>query len=456
MNTADAANTGDMGNTEETDSTVTSGSTVTLATGETVDTSVNTALQAVPGGAIVPAQPPAATTSTLAIYQAKPQLFIAREQLKPQETQLAQQMAQHFDVSNTAALISIGNAELAQLGDVSDEMISGQRQGDIPEVGQKMSEVVSAMKSLKQQNFQPDEKVRQQVEKGINFFQRLIGKGKTALEVLMEQFDTIQQMIDKIVAELSGHERDMVENIVFYDKLYQQNDQYLRQLLIVIAALEYKQEWTRNDLQKVVQQQAAAGNKPDPNLEAQARWLSDVVSLLDVKIGDLKSRLMLAWSAGPEISILRAADVGLAMKLSTLVYVAIPTWKETAALYMAALRSQQASAAANIAMDATDAMVEMRANALGQAVGEAARTTERAMISTDALQKQTDAVINAIDDLISTRRTGQDARQVAEAAITQNIAKLQAANQRLSQAAQSAAAPPAQPTITDVTPESSS
>ena len=291
------------------------------------------------------------------------------------------------------------------------------------------------------------------MRKEFSFFQRLIGKGKTALEVLMEQFDTIQQMIDKIVAELSGHERDMVENIVFYDKLYQQNDQYLHQLLIVIAALEYKQEWTRADLQKVVQQQAALGDKPDPNLEAQARWLSDVVSLLDVKIGDLKSRLMLAWAAGPEISILRAADVGLAMKLSTLVYVAIPTWKETAALYMAALRSQQASAAANIAMDATDDMVEMRAQALGQAVDEAAHTTERAMISTDALQKQTDAVINAIDDLIDTRKTGQDARRVAEAAITENISKLQAANQRLSAAAQSVAATPAQPTITDVTPD---
>lgn len=410
------------------------GSTVTLSPA-IVDTSINTSLQPVGAGMIVPAQPPATTTNALAVYQAKPQLFLAREQLKPQELQMAEQMAQHFDVSNTAALIAIGNAELAQLGDVSDEMIKGQRKGDIPEVGQKMSEVVKAMKSLRQQGFVPDEKVREQVERGISWFQRLVGKGRTALEVLFEQFDTIQQMVDKVVAELGGHERSMVENIIFYDKLYQQNDQYLRQLMIVIAALELKQEATRNELNTIIQQQAGA-TRPDPNLEARSRWLSDVVSLLDVKIGDLKSRMMLAWAAGPEISILRAADVGLAMKLSTLIYVAIPTWKETAALYAAALRSQQASAAANIAMDATDDMVEMRARALGQAVDEAARTTERAMISTDALQKQTDAVIGAIDGLIETRRTGAEARRAAEMAITENITKLHAANDRLSTAAQ--------------------
>jgi uncharacterized protein YaaN involved in tellurite resistance len=410
--------------------------TPTVATAN-IDTSVNTALQTV-AGAMIPAQPPAATTNTLAVYQQKPELFLAREQLKAPELQIARQMADHFDVSNTAALISIGNAELAQLGDVSDEMLQGQRKSDIPEVGSKMAAIVRAMQGLRQTNFQPDEKVRAQMEKGINFFEKLIGKGKTALQVLLEQFDTIQQMVDKVVAELNGHERGMVENILFYDRLYQQNDQYLRQLMIVIAALEIKKESTRTDLNNLVQQQQqqAASGKPDPTIDARMRWLSDVVSLLDVKIGDLKSRLMLAWAAGPEISVLRAADVGLAMKLSTLIYVAIPTWKETAALYAAALRSQQASAAANIAMDATDDFVKMRAEALGQAVGEAARTTERAMISTDALNAQTDAVIKAIDDLIETRRTGADARQVAEMAITENIAKLHAANQRLTAAAQ--------------------
>jgi uncharacterized protein YaaN involved in tellurite resistance len=440
----DSSNMGGTGNTESTMGATGAGDTAAAESpgqtaslpGTEIDTSVNKALQTVGDGAIIPAQPPAGTTSTLAVYQQKPQLFVARDQLKPQELQAAQQMAEHFDTSNTAALIAIGNAELAQLGDVSDEMIQGQRAGDIPEVGQKMTQVVSAMKSLRQQNFQPDEKVREQVERGVSWFQRLIGKGKTALEVLLEQFDTIQQMVDRVVAELSGYDRNMVENIVFYDKLYQQNDAYLRQLLIVIAALEMKQEWTRDDLKKLSQQQQANASKPDPNIEAQMRWLSDVVSLLDVKIGDLKSRLMLAWAAGPEISVLRAADVGLAMKLSTLIYVAIPTWKETAALYAAALRSQQASAAANIAMDATDDMVKMRAQALGQAVDEAAQTTERSIISTDALQKQTDAVVNAIDDLIQTRQTGVEARQEASAAITENIAKLHAANDRLTAAAQ--------------------
>jgi len=403
-----------------------------------LDTTVNTDVQSV-GGAIIPAQPQTATSTALMTYRAKPDLFMAQEHLQAPERQAALQMAEHLDVSNTAALIAVGNAELALLGDVSDQMIKGQRRGDIPEVGQKMAEVVRAMKTLKQHNFQPDAQIRKQMEEGINFFQRMLGKGKTALETLMEQFDTIQQMIDKVVAELSGHDRNMIENILFYDQLYQQNDVNLRQLMIVIAALEYKKEATREEL-TTLNAQASTTGRPDPDRDARTRWLADVISLLDVKIGDLKSRLMLAWAAGPEISILRAADVGLAMKLSTLIYVAIPTWKETAALYAAALRSKQASAAANIVMDATDDLVAMRSQALGEAVHDAATTTERAMISTEALQKQTDAVIAAMDGLVETRQTGADARRAAAAAITENIAKLHAANNRLSQAAQRAAA----------------
>jgi len=402
-----------------------------------LDTAVNTQVQQA-GGAIIPAQPPAATSTALSVYQKTPALFIAHEHLQPPEVAAAQQMAAHLDVSNTAALIAVGNAELALLGDVSDQMIKGQRKGDIPEVGQKMAEVVRAMKTLRQHNFQPDAQIREQMEKGVNFIQRMLGKGKTALETLLEQFDTIQQMVDKVVAELGGNERNMVENILFYDQLYQQNDQNLRQLLIVIAALEYKKESTRQEL-VTLQAQPDPTGQPNPDRDARARWLADVVSLLDVKIGDLKSRLMLAWSAGPEISILRAADVGLAMKLTTLIYVAIPTWKETAALYAAALRSQQAAAAANIVMDATDDLVAMRSKALGQAVDEAAATTERAMISTEALTQHTDAVIKAMDDLVASRQTGADARRQAEAAITENIAKLHAANQRLSAAAQQTA-----------------
>ena len=130
------------------------------------------------------------------------------------------------------------------------------------------------------------------------------------------------------------------------------------------------------------------------------RRLSDVATLLDIKISDLKSRLMLAWAVGPEISVLRAADLWLAMKLSTLIYVAIPRWKETAAPYAAALRSQGAPAAARPAQSAT--------------------------ISADALNAQTDAVIKAIDNLIDTLGRRADARQVAVAAITKNINKLRA------------------------------
>ncbi len=62
------------------------------------------------------------------------------------------------------------------------------------------------------------------------------------------------------------------------------------------------------------------------------------------------------------------------------------------------------------------------------------------MISTAALGKHTDAVIEAIDGLITSRQTRADARREAEAAITQNIAKLHAANDRLTLAAQQAAA----------------
>ncbi|HMA37985.1 MAG TPA: hypothetical protein VKY74_26280, partial [Chloroflexia bacterium] len=133
-----------------------------------LDTAVNTQVQQA-GGAIIPAQPPAATSTALSVYQKTPALFIAHEHLQPPEVAAAQQMAAHLDVSNTAALIAVGNAELALLGDVSDQMIKGQRKGDIPEVGQKMAEVVRAMKTLRQHNFQPDAQIREQMEKGVNF-----------------------------------------------------------------------------------------------------------------------------------------------------------------------------------------------------------------------------------------------------------------------------------------------
>lgn len=396
--------------------------------------------QLVPTGTqlVIPAAPDGAATHTLARYQAQPKAFGAYGYLQERHATMAHQADQEavalFEemLGNSQLVLAYGNDAMAALNGVVDNLMSQFNPKEVPEVDRLLTEASDQLMALKRRGFRPNPAIRESIREGRNWLDNLLAGGKSALEILFEEFKDVEGKMDSIKARLMGQEFNMLENVAWYDQIYASNEEGLRDLIYKVAVMELIQHAFLKAAGEIV----VNPENPDRDAVERQRYLNEMASLLDVKIGDYKGRLYLAWATGPNVTNMRNVDAGLALKLNTLVNIAIPAWKLTVAQWMLALRTQEAAAASDIAVDTTNQLLQEYAEASGAAVGAGMAAIERDVITVETMTAIADSFIESCNAIKEGRIAGHQARMQGAQAITTNMARMTTASRDLHQAVQ--------------------
>ena len=320
--------------------------------------------------------------------------------LSPAEQAAVREFSEQIDILNTEQVMNYGSAAQKNLSEFSDAALNTVRTKDLGEVGDKLSDLVVELKGL---NFSPEEK------KGLK---GLFKKSTTNLASLKAQYDKAEVNVDKIVESLEGHEVTLMKDVALMDKMYERNEEYMKELTMYILAGKLRIEQLRNEELPKYRQKAMESNLPE---DAQAaNDYANMIGRFEKKIHDLELTRTISVQMAPQIRMIQNNDSLMMEKIRSSINNTIPLWKNQMVLAMSLFHSDQAMKAQREVTNMTNQLLEANAKALHQGSVDVARESERGIVDMETLIKTNEELIKTLDEVRQIQNDGRTRRAQAE------------------------------------------
>ena len=274
------------------------------------------------------------------------------------------------------------------------------RTKDLGEVGNMLSDLVVELKGL---NFDAEEK------KGLR---GLFKKSTQSIASLKTQYDKAEVNVDKIVEALEKHEVTLLKDISMMDKMYDKNQEYMKELTMYILAGKLKIEHLRGvELPEMIKKAEESGLPEDAQA---ANDFANLIGRFEKKIYDLELTRTISVQMAPQIRMVQNNDSLMAEKIRTSIVNTIPLWKNQMVLAMSLYHSDQAMKAQREVTDVTNKLLEANAKALHQGSVDVARESERGIVDMETLVKTNEELIRTLDEVRQIQDDGRARRAQAE------------------------------------------
>ena len=319
--------------------------------------------------------------------------------------------------SNTQAMMAYGTKAVEGVNGLIDRLLKEVDPVKIPEIVALTKDLNANMRGIKGKYDVSDPKVRKDYEKYSGKAKGLWHRGKTMFEMLMEDIQSTETQLDHVRDELRGRQADMLRNVGYYDEFYRLNQDEVQKLIYVIGVMELIRDQATQDANAITVGDASMGDQAG---EKQAALIG-FASNMDVKIGEYKSRLFVAWATSPQIRSMRTLDVGLAEKLNELCNLTIPTMKATLVQWRMLMQSYQAAQLGEAVSQTSNEWLQAYAAAGAEMVPAIARMIQEPTMQAatfaafaDSFTKQADGILSAMDAGSARRAENEEAMITAQ------------------------------------------
>ena len=320
--------------------------------------------------------------------------------LSPAEQAAVKEFSQQIDILNTEQVMNYGSAAQKNISEFSDAALNSVRTKDLGEVGDMLGDLVVELKGM---NFSPEEK------KGLK---GLFKKSTSNIASLKAQYDKAEVNVDKIVESLEGHEVTLMKDIALMDKMYERNEEYLKELTMYILAGKLRIEQLREEELPKYKQKALETGLPE---DAQAaNDFANMIGRFEKKLHDLELTRTISVQMAPQIRMVQNNDTLMMEKIRSSINNTIPLWKNQMVLAMSLFHSDQAMKAQREVTDVTNQLLEANAKALHQGSVEVARESERGIVDMETLMKTNEELIKTLDEVRQIQDDGRARRAQAE------------------------------------------
>ena len=330
--------------------------------------------------------------------------------LSPAEQAAVHEFAGKIDILNTEQVMNYGAAAQKNISEFSDAALNTVRTKDLGEVGDMLSDLVVELKGM---NFSQEEK------KGLK---GLFKKGGQNIASLKAQYDKAEVNVDKIVESLENHEVTLMKDITLMDKMYERNEEYMKELTMYILAGKLRIEQLRNEELPKYQEKARESGLPE---DAQAaNDFANMIGRFEKKIHDLELTRTISIQMSPQIRMVQNNDTLMLEKIRSSINNTIPLWKNQMVLALSLYHSDQAMKAQREVTNVTNQLLEANAQALHQGSVEIAKESERGIVDLETLQKTNQELIQALDEVKKIQDDGRVRRLRAEEELARIEAEL--------------------------------
>ena len=341
-----------------------------------------------------------ASASAEEIKTEKPDLSALSEA----EQAAVRDFSEKIDVTNSEQIMNYGSAAQKNISEFSDAALGAVRTKDLGEVGDMLGDLVVELQGL---NFTQEEK------KGLR---GLFKKASKNIASMKAQFDKAEINVDKIVEALEKHEITLMKDISMMDKMYDKNQEYMKELTMYILAGKLKVEDLRNvELPKYVQHAQETGLPEDAQA---ANDFANLIGRFEKKIHDLELTRQISVQMAPQIRLIQNNDSLMVEKIRSSIVNTIPLWKNQMVIGLSMYHSEQAMKAQRSVTDTTNALLMQNAQALHQGSVNVAKESERGIVDIETLKKTNQELIKTLDEVRQIQDAGRAGRAQAEAELT--------------------------------------
>ena len=296
--------------------------------------------------------------------------------------------------------MNYGSNAQKNISEFSDAALNTVRTKDLGEVGDMLGDLVVQLKGM---NFDQEEK------KGLK---GLFKKSTSNIASLKAQYDKAEVNVDKIVESLEGHEVTLMKDISLMDKMYERNEEYMKELTMYILAGKLRIEQLREEELPKYKQKALESGLPE---DAQAaNDFANMIGRFEKKIHDLELTRTISVQMSPQIRMVQNNDTLMMEKIRSSINNTIPLWKNQMVLAMSLYHSDQAMKAQREVTDVTNKLLEANAKALHQGSVDVARESERGIVDMETLVKTNEELIRTLDEVRQIQDDGRARRAQAE------------------------------------------
>ncbi len=322
------------------------------------------------------------------------------EKLSPAEQAAVKEFSEKIDVLNTEQVMNYGSAAQKNITEFSDAALKTVRTKDLGEVGQQLGNLVVELKGF---NYEPEEK------KG---FLGLFKKTQQNIAALKAQYDKAEVNVDKIVEALENHEITLMKDISMMDKMYERNQEYMKELTMYIIAGKLRIQQLREVELPKLQEKARESGLPE---DAQAaNDFANMVGRFEKKIHDLELTRTISVQMSPQIRMVQNNDTLMAEKIHSSIVNTIPLWKNQMVMALSLYHSEQAMKAQREVTNVTNDLLIKNAEALHQGSVSVAEESERGIVDIETLKKTNEELIKTLDEVREIQDNGRARRAAAE------------------------------------------
>lgn len=338
-----------------------------------------------------------AAPAAVEVKAEKPDLSMLSEAEQAAVTEFSEKI----DIQNTEQVMNYGSAAQKNISEFSDAALSSVRAKDMGEVGDMLTDLVVELQGL---DFDASQK------KG---FLGIFRKSAQTMASMKSQFDKAEVNVDKIVEALEKHEITLLKDISMMDKMYDKNQEYMKELTMYILAGKLKIEQLRNvELPKY---QAKALETGLPEDAQAANDFANLIGRFEKKIHDLELTRQISVQMAPQIRLVQNNDQLMAEKIRSSIVNTIPLWKNQMVLALSMFHSEQAMKAQRDVTETTNSLLLKNAQTLHQGSVNIAQESERGIVDIETLKQTNIELIKTLDEVRQIQDNGRAKRIQAEA-----------------------------------------
>ena len=328
------------------------------------------------------------------------QILDAVDTLTPAERAAIDTFKTKLDITNPDHVMLYGADAQKSLSEFSTAALDAVRTKDTGEVGKMLEDLVVELRGFETDAQEP---------KGI---MKLFSKAGDRIERIKASYGKVSVNVENIQTQLEAHQVQLQEDVKMFDRMYDRNLAYFRQLtLYIIAGQETLKQMREVDLRAAYEKAAATGDAMDAQA---ANDLAAQCDRFEKKLHDLLLTREVALQTSPQIRLLQNNDQLLIERIQSTIANTLPLWKNQMVLALGMHNAQQALKAQQAVTNMTNELLKKNAATLHQGTVATAREAERGIIDIETLVETNQSLIDTIDEVIAIQRDGRVKRAEAE------------------------------------------
>ena len=326
-------------------------------------------------------------------------------QLTPAERQAIDEFEKQLDVSNPDHVLLFGADAQKKIADFSDAALEAVKTQDTGEVGEMLVNLVTELKGFESDAEEP---------KGLR---RLFYNANAHMEGMKARYTKVSGNVENIAASLEQYQVQLLKDVAMFNRLYQQNADYFRQLTLYIIAGDEKLEQVREgELKALLDKAEASGDAMDAQ---KANDLAAQCDRFEKKLHDLKLTRQVSMQMAPQIRLLQNNDSLLVERIQSTLSNTLPLWKSQMVLALGLHHSQPALKARQAVTDMTNELLRKNAETLKMGTIETAKEAERGIVDIETLVQTNQSLIDTINEVMKIQSEGHAKRIEAEKTLYQ-------------------------------------